>query len=140
VGKGFDGNGYVLEDASVRLPPAGWANVVAGLSAKWNADCIVAEANFGGAMVEHTIKTALPGARVKIARASRGKHIRAEPIAALYEKNKVKHVGRFPALEDQMGMFTTSGYTGGDSPDRVDALVWAVDELMIGSSYTLANV
>lgn len=140
VGRGHDGIGYVLEDASVRLPPAGWAGLIAQLYKRYRADCIVAEVNFGGAMVEHTIKTAAPNAPVKVIHTSRGKHIRAEPIAALYEKDKVKHVGRFTNLEDQMGMFTSTGYLGGDSPDRVDALVWALDELMLGSNYYLGNV
>lgn len=132
VGLGVDGRGYVLEDASCRLPPAGWARRTIEAFHRWGADLIVAEANYGGAMVQSTIKTADPDAPVKIAHASRGKHIRAEPVAALYEQGKVSHAGRLRDLEDQMGLMTTAGYQGGDSPDRVDALVWALTELMLG--------
>lgn len=140
AGKGEDGRAYVLRDASVKLQPAGWANVVGKLYDELRADCIVAEVNYGGEMVRHTIRTGHKMARIEVRNASRGKHIRAEPVAALYEQGKVSHVGRFSALEEQMGMFTTDGYTGGDSPDRVDALVWALDELMLQSDYHLGNV
>jgi hypothetical protein len=126
---GADGRGYVLEDGSVRLPPAGWAAEAVRLYRKWQADLIVAEANYGGAMVESTIRTADANVPVKLVHASRGKHVRAEPVSALYSQGKVSHVGTFADLEDQMGMFTTDGYQGGDSPDRVDALVWAFIEL-----------
>lgn len=143
VGEGYrDRKAYVLEDASCRLSPAGWGNVVATLYDKYKADCVVAEANYGGAMVESTIKTASPKAKVKLVHASRGKHIRAEPVAALYEEIRdgngtvtkeatVHHVGRFYELEEQMSAFTVSGYQGAGSPDRVDALVWALTELML---------
>lgn len=142
VGEGADGNAYLLEDASCRLSPAGWGHVVATLYDKYSADCIVAEANYGGAMVESTIRNAHRTAKVKLVHASRGKHIRAEPVAALYETvcdpagktvkaAQARHVGRFPELEEQMASFTTSGYQGSGSPDRVDALVWAMTELML---------
>lgn len=137
-----DGIAYVLEDASCRLSPAGWGNVVANLYDRYSADCVVAEANYGGAMVESTIRTAHPMAKVKLVHASRGKHVRAEPVAALYEEvqdgngtvtkpSMVRHVGRFPDLEEQMSAFTVNGYQGAGSPDRVDALVWAMTELML---------
>jgi len=142
AGKGVDGHGYVLEDASVRMSPAGWARRAVDLYHKYGADLIVAEANYGGAMVESTIKTADPKVPVKLVSASRGKHVRAEPVAALYEARKDKdgkllvpaqahHVGRFPELEEQLSAFTTSGYQGAGSPDRADALVWAMTELML---------
>jgi phage terminase large subunit-like protein len=142
VGEGVDGNAYVLEDASCRMSPAGWGSRAAALYDKYEADLIVAEANYGGAMVESTIRSAHPTAKVKLVHASRGKHIRAEPVAALYESVRdttgavikaatVRHVGRFPELEEQMAAFTTSGYQGSGSPDRVDALVWALTELML---------
>lgn len=135
VGKGLDNRGYVLEDASTRLPPAGWAKIVKNVYDKWSADVIVAEINYGGAMVEHTIRTESPDAKVKVNHTTRGKHIRAEPVSALYEQGRVSHVGRYPELEEQMGMFTTSGYFGGDSPDRADAAVWALDELLLGGGF-----
>lgn len=131
VGMGVDGRGYVLEDASCRLPPAGWAMRTVNAYRRWQADLIVAEKNYGGAMVESTIRTADANVPVKLVTASRGKHVRAEPVAALYEQGKVSHVGVFRDLEDQMGLMTTAGYQGGDSPDRVDALVWALTELMV---------
>lgn len=131
VGMGDDGHAYVIEDASVRLSPQGWARVTVDAYHKHGADSIVAETNYGGAMVEAVIRSIDPAIRFKAVTASRGKHVRAEPVAALYEQGKVHHVGRFPALEEQMGMFTTSGYQGAASPDRVDALVWALTELMV---------
>lgn len=152
VGKGVDGHGYVLEDATCKLSPAGWGERVVQMYRKWGADVIVAEANYGGAMVESTIKTTDRNAKVKLVTASRGKHVRAEPIAALYEPRKdaegnivkpatVHHVGSFEELEDQMGAFTTDGYQGAGSPDRADALVWALTELMlVGSNFSFANV
>lgn len=137
VGKGVDGHAYVLEDATCRLSPAGWGARAVQMYEKWGADLIVAEANYGGAMVEATIRTANPMAKVKMVSASRGKHVRAEPIAALYEAGqdrpaRAHHVGAFPDLEDQMAAFTTDGYQGSGSPDRADALVWAMTELMLG--------
>lgn len=141
VGKGVDGHAYVLEDASCRMGPAGWARRAVDLYHKLGADMIVAEANYGGAMVEYTIKTVDDKVPVKLVKASRGKHVRAEPVAALYEARvdagrervpaRAHHVGRFPALEEQLTSFTTQGYQGSGSPDRADALVWALTELML---------
>lgn len=138
VGRGIDGHYYVLEDATCSLSPAGWGARVVQVYGKWGADKIVAEANYGGAMVESTIRTVDDKANVKLVTATRGKHVRAEPIAALYETTENKqasahHVGEFTELEDQMVAFTTSGYSGSGSPDRVDALVWALTELTAGS-------
>jgi phage terminase large subunit-like protein len=132
VGLGIDDHGYVLADLSVRLSPAGWAEVVAKAAKRFGADLVVAERNFGGAMVEAVLRGAAPNLPIKLVTASRGKLVRAEPVAALYEQNKVHHVGAFPELEEQLGMMTTSGYQGGGSPDRLDGLVWALTELMIG--------
>ena len=129
--KGIDGLGYVLADFTCSLSPAGWARRIAEAVSAYRADCIVAEANFGGAMVESVVTTANPGVRVKMVTASRGKVVRAEPIAALYEQKRVKHTGAFAALEDQLVAFTPDGYVGEGSPDRADAMIWALTELML---------
>lgn len=130
---GADGHGYVLEDGTVKLSPDGWAKQVSQLARKHAADRVVAEKNFGGAMVEAVLRSADPNMPVRLVDAShRGKVARAEPVAALYEQGKVHHVGTFTDLEDQMGMVTTAGYQGSGSPDRMDALVWALTELMLG--------
>jgi phage terminase large subunit-like protein len=126
---GVDGYYYVIEDGTVRLKPDGWGRRVIDLYHKHKADRIVAEANYGGAMVRHTIQTSMPSAPITMVDATRGKHIRAEPIAALYEQKKVRHIVAFAALEDQMCMMTTQGYEGAGSPDRLDALVWALTDL-----------
>lgn len=128
VGLGRDGHGYVLDDLSIRASPAGWAaQVIAGYH-KFQADRIVAEVNQGGDMVEHTIRMVDAGAAVRQVRASRGKAVRAEPIAALYEQGRMHHLGVFADLEEQL-----CGWTPGEkSPDRCDALVWAATELMLG--------
>jgi len=131
--KGEDGRGYVLEDATCNLSPEGWAKRAVDVANRWGADCIVAERNFGGAMVKAVVQAANPRARFKEVTASRGKHVRAEPVAAIYEGGKVSHAGVFPDLEDQLCNFTTSGYVGDGSPDRGDALVWAMTELMLGT-------
>jgi phage terminase large subunit-like protein len=90
---------------------------------------VVAEGNFGGAMVQHTIQVARPRTPFKMVTASRGKVQRAEPFSALYEAGKVRHVGMFPKLEDELAGFSTAGFTGGKSPNRADALIWALAEL-----------
>jgi phage terminase large subunit-like protein len=100
------------------------------------ADRVVGEANFGGDMVRFTVRTADKDVPYRDVKASRGKVVRAEPIAALYEQRKVHHVGDFPDLEDQLCNFTANGYVGEGSPDRADALVWALTELMLGSTYS----
>lgn len=141
AGKGVDGRFYVLEDATCSLSPAGWGRRVAEVYARHRADRIVAERNFGGDMVLSTIRTAEPNARVEMVTASRGKVVRAEPIAALYEQGRVTHAPGLAALEAQMMHMTTSGYVGDGSPDRVDALVWALTDLALtGSGYSLTNL
>ena len=131
AGLGVDGHCYVTEDASCKLGPNGWGGRVVQKYRGHEADLVVAEINYGGAMVESTIRTCDPNVSYKAVTASRGKHIRAEPVSALYDQGKVHHVGRFPELEEQMGMMKATGYEGTGSPDRLDALVWAITELML---------
>ena len=135
VGLGADGIGYVIEDASVAgATPAGWAAAVAACAERVGADSVVAEKNQGGEMVRHVLSGADVTLPIRLVHASRGKSARAEPVSHLYEAGKVRHAGAFPALEDQLcGMLRAGGYAGpGRSPDRADALVWAVSELMLG--------
>lgn len=135
VGRGRDGNAYVLADHSVKgRSPEGWARAVAAAALVWNADRVVAEANNGGDMVIATLRAADVSMPVRKVSASRGKSARAEPVAALYEAGKAFHLGAFPALEDELcGLIAGGGYEGpGRSPDRADALVWAMSELMLG--------
>ncbi|KQM57909.1 MULTISPECIES: DNA-packaging protein [unclassified Sphingomonas] len=135
VGKGVDGHAYVLEDASVSgLSPEGWAGAVAACAGRHGADRVVAESNQGGAMVASVLRAADAGLPVRLVHASRGKAARAEPVAALYEGGRAFHVRTFPALEDELcGLVSGGGYEGpGRSPDRADALVWAMFELMLG--------
>lgn len=141
AGKGIDGHGYVLADQTCKLSPDGWGRRAVSAYRQHKADRIVAERNFGGAMVEHVIRTVDRSVSFKEVVASRGKIARAEPVAALYEQGKVHHVGGFAELEDQMCAMTPDGFIGDGSPDRADALVWAISELLVtGSSFTLANV
>lgn len=139
AGKGVDGRAYVLADRSCKLSPEGWARMAVTAYREFSADKIIAERNYGGAMVEAVLRSVDRAVPYKEVVASRGKVIRAEPVASLYEQGRVSHVGSFADLEDQMCLFTTDGYMGKDSPDRVDALVWAVSELMLGDSFDLAS-
>lgn len=123
-----NGNGYVLEDASGKYSPEKWASLAISLVEKHGADCIVAEKNQGGDMVESVLRATGSKVRIKLVTATKGKFIRAEPIYALYEQGKVFHVGHHPQLEQQMCVFTSDLKT---SPDRVDALVWGLTELML---------
>jgi len=132
VGLGTDGIGYVLEDLTINAGPATWGKVVASAYQRHSADRVIGEGNFGGAMVEFVIKTADPNISYKSVTASRGKVVRAEPISALHETGKVKMVGRFDDLEDELMSFTTTGYTGEKSPNRADWFVWALTELFPG--------
>lgn len=131
AGRGIDGRCYVLADESCNLSPDGWARQAITAYHRHGADRIIAETNYGGAMVEAIIRAADRSVAYKTVTASRGKHIRAEPIAALYEQGRVSHVRGLDRLEDQMMLMTASGFQGEGSPDRVDALVWAVTELML---------
>lgn len=133
VAAGLDGHGevVVLADATVRAAkPQEWAARAVALFHKLQADCLVVEVNQGGEMATAVIRTVDPAVPVKAVRAQRGKWLRAEPIAALYQQGKVRHAGRFGELEDEMCDFGPNGLSSGRSPDRVDALVWAVTELM----------
>lgn len=132
AGLGTDGNAYLLEDCTVKAGPATWGRVATSAFERHSADAIVGEVNYGGAMVGHVIQTARPRTPFKTVSASRGKVVRAEPFSALYEQGKVRHVGRYPALETELTAFTTHGYVGGDSPNRADALIWALTELFPG--------
>lgn len=129
---GTDGNGYLLEDCTVKAGPATWGAVAAAAYDRHDADIIVGEANYGGDMVRNTIQTARPKTPFKKVVATRGKAVRAEPISALYEKGKIRHVGEFAELEDELTSFSTFGYTGQGSPNRADAVIWAFSELFPG--------
>ena len=126
---GTDSNVYILEDLSGKYSPEGWGQVVASAFDRHNADRVVGESNFGGDMVRAIVHASNPDIPFTLVHASRGKVVRAEPVAALYEMLKVFHVGHFPELEDQMCSMNQGGYVGLKSPDRLDALVWGVSEL-----------
>lgn len=130
IAAGIDanGHGYVLEDASLKSTPDGWAQAAVKLYKQRKADKLIAEANNGGDLVAHTLATVDRRIPIWLVHASRGKAARAEPIAALYEQGRVHHVGTFAALEDQMCTWTPKS---GGSPDRVDAMVWALTALML---------
>lgn len=135
AGLGVDGRGYVLADRSCKLSPDGWGRRAVQLYVDLQADLIVYERNFGGDMVEAVVRGAARDMGVTVATravtASRGKRVRAEPVAALYEQKRVSHVEQFTELEDQMTGWTPES---GASPDRMDALVWALTELMVGGN------
>lgn len=134
AGLGYDDKAYVLDDCTVQgLAPLAWARAVAGAYHKYAADRVVAEVNQGGDLVMTVLRQVDPALPVRKVHASRGKALRAEPVAALYEQGRVRHVGAHPKLEDQMCEFTP-GDPGAGSPDRLDALVWAITELMITNS------
>lgn len=134
-GKDKAGYGYVLEDLSGKYSPNQWGAIAVKAREKWNADCIVAEKNQGGDMVEAVIRSAGEKQRIKLVTATKGKYVRAEPIYSLYEQSKIYHIGQFPLLEAQMITFDPEK---GKSPDRVDALVWAFTELMLGSTFNFS--
>ena len=128
-----EGVGYVLADASVSgLRPEGWARAVVLAAETWDADRVVVETNQGGDMVESVLRSVDCRLPVRTARATKGKSARAEPVAAFFERGKAKFAGTFPALEDELAGMTIDGrYDGpGRSPDRADAMVWALTELL----------
>ena len=132
AGLGGDGRAYVLADRTAeQARPLDWAKAVIAAYRRHEADCIVVETNQGGDLVEAVLRQVDAGIPVRPVRAMRGKWLRAEPVAALYEQGRVAHVGAFPALEDEMSDFGPDGLSGGRSPDRVDALVWALHELLL---------
>lgn len=147
VGLGDDGHAYVLSDRTLLAGPEGWARMAIAAYHAFKADAIVAEINYGGAMVEHTIRTVDQSIPFKMLTASRGKAVRAEPVSALYEQGKVHHVEKFEPgdlygmekegfakLEDELASFTVHGYQGARSPNRADALVWGVSEIMLSEN------
>jgi phage terminase large subunit-like protein len=126
---------YVLADLSLgSAAPNAWAAKVAEAYEAFGADRVVAEINQGGEMVEAVLRQHAPMIPFRAVHATRGKSKRAEPVAALYEQGRVRHRGLFKELEDQMSQVTAGGYLGPKSPDRVDALVWALTDLMIEPS------
>jgi hypothetical protein len=133
AGVGQDGEGYILKDLSGRMSPEKWATVAVGAYHEFKADRIVAEQNFGGEMVRVTLQSVDPNVPYKSVSASRGKLVRAEPVSALYDRKKIHHVGMFPELEDELCTYTGTGA----SPGRLDALVWAATELVLGDTQTL---
>ncbi len=128
AGVGGDGHGYVLEDLSGKYSPTEWASKAIGAYRRHQADRIVIEKNQGGDMAENTLRVVDSNVPIRMVHASRGKIVRAEPISALYEQGKVHHVGAFPVLEDQLCTFEP-GST--DSPDRLDAMVYAISDLQV---------
>jgi len=135
AGRDNNNQAYILEDCSVQgLSPLGWAKAALAAYHKYEADRMVAEVNNGGELVESLLRQIDPDVSYRAVRASRGKVLRAEPVAALYEQERVKHHGFFAELEDQMCSLTSSGLSDGKSPDRLDAMVWAVTELLLKSA------
>jgi phage terminase large subunit-like protein len=141
AGRGEDGTLYVLEDATAAgLAPAGWASKAIALYRRLRADTLVAEVNQGGDMVRAVLREVDPAVPLKTVHATRGKWLRAEPVAAMYAQGRVKHVGApLVALEDQMCDFGLNGLSSGRSPDRLDALVWALTELS-GSTMRMPRI
>ena len=130
VGVDESNHGYVLEDRSTRGTPNEWARQAISLYHMLKADKIIAEANQGGDMVKHTLATVDSNVPIRLVHASRGKRTRAEPVASLYEQNRIHHVGAFNQLEDQLCSWVPAESA---SPDRLDALVWGFTELLVGT-------
>lgn len=135
----FDGQThyYILEDKSISASPARWASLVVEAYRRNLADCVIAEVNQGGDLVVSFLRNIDPALPVRTVHATRGKYIRAEPVAALYEQGLVHHIGEFPELEDEMTSFT--GDDTADSPDRMDALVWAITDLSQSGSVKIGS-
>lgn len=133
AGLGVDGNVYIIEDLTVNGGPSTWGKVVVDAYIRHEADVVVGEGNYGGGMVSYVVKSAAMNRNTrvnyKMVTATRGKVVRAEPVSALYHDGKVRHVGYLEELEEELSGFTTNGYTGDRSPNRADAMVWAVTEL-----------
>jgi hypothetical protein len=129
AGIGKDTRGYLLADETTEGPPQAWAERAIAAHDQYDADAIVIERNQGGDLVRHTLQSIRKNIRIIEVTATRGKHVRAEPISALYALGRISHVGSYPELEHQMCQMTAAGFEGDGSPDRVDALVWAFTEL-----------
>ena len=134
VGKGVNGDGYMLEDLSGVMTPNEWAMAAIAAYHRHSADVIVGETNNGGDLVGNTILALDPGVPFRKVTASRGKHLRAEPISLLSDQGRFHLVGNYAKLEEQMCAMASDGYTGSGSPDRLDALVWAASEVMLGGT------
>jgi phage terminase large subunit-like protein len=135
AGLGPDGRAYVIDDRTLQgREPIVWARAAVAAYHDTMADRVVAEVNQGGDLVVTILRQIDPNVAVRQVRATRGKWLRAEPVAALYAEGRVAHVGTFDALEDQMCAFGADGLSRGRSPDRLDALVWALTDLMIGAA------
>jgi predicted phage terminase large subunit-like protein len=128
-GLGTDGRGYLWEDLTCKVGPATWGRIATQAYERHEADTVVGEVNFGGAMVKHVIQSARAKTPFKMLTASRGKVVRAEPVSSLMETGDVRIVGTLRELEDELCAFTTHGYTGPNSPNRADAAIWVVSEL-----------
>ncbi len=128
-GLGVDGKGYLWEDVTCKVGPATWGRIATQAFERHEADIVVGEVNFGGAMVKHVILSARPRTPFKMLTASRGKVVRAEPVSSLMEMGDVRIVGQLTELEEELCAFTTHGYTGANSPNRADAAIWVVSEL-----------
>jgi phage terminase large subunit-like protein len=133
AGLGMNDEGYILDDLTIKAKPNEWATAAIEAYHKWAADKIIGEANNGGDMVKYTLETIDKTVPIRLVHAARGKQTRAEPISALYDQGRIHHVGSLTQLEDQMTCWIPNE---GSSPDRVDALVWAIWELMIDGKKT----
>jgi phage terminase large subunit-like protein len=131
---------YVLDDWTVQMRPEGWGRRVVEAYRNFKADRIVVEKNYGGDMVRSVIQNVMRDAPVAMVSATRGKHVRAEPIASLYEQGKVRHARPFPQLEDQLCAITSQGWQGTGSPDRADAMIWAMTNLSEGNGFQILGV
>lgn len=131
AGLGNDGNAYVLKDATLRDRPERWGRVVVNTFNEFRADRVLGESNFGGDMVRSTIHAVDATIPYTTVTATRGKFLRAEPISALHEQGRIKLVGEFPDLEDELQQFSQNGYLGDKSPNRADAFVFAIHELLV---------
>jgi phage terminase large subunit-like protein len=132
AGLGLDGNAYLLEDATIKAGPGVWGKMAVSAYERHAADIMVGEQNYGGAMVKFVIQAASKNVNYKIVSASRGKVQRAEPFAQLFDDGRVRIVGRQIELEEELGGFSTNGYTGDKSPNRADAAIWCLTELFPG--------
>lgn len=135
--RGYDGRGYLISDLTANVSPLVWGRRAVSEYHRLAANLIVAERNFGGAMVKYVIQTADSTVAYEEVTASRGKAVRAEPISSLYEQGRVSHIGSLPDLEDEMCLMTSTGYLGARSPNRLDAMVWALSHLMLDADGAL---
>lgn len=137
AGRGYDGRGYIISDLTANVSPLVWGRLAVSEYHRLVANIVVGERNFGGAMVKFVVYTADSTVPFEEVTASRGKAVRAEPISSLYEQGRVSHIGAFPDLEDEMVMMTNTGYMGARSPNRLDAMVWALSHLMLDADGAL---